>query len=181
MLPRLETIKEERQKLHLTQKKLAGMTGVSTSMINQIESGRCKPSYDTAKKIFESLAKLEGQTSTRNAGDICSGKIIRLAPSNTVREAGKKMHEKTIDQIPIFDEGGLKGLKGLITIDIVNEYTERKDTKIKNVMNPKPPIIDFEFPANALSQLTRISGCVLVEKNSKIVGIITSSDLLKMM
>ena len=120
MLPRLETIKEERQKLHLTQKKLAGMTGVSTSMINQIESGRCKPSYDTAKKIFESLAKLEGQTSTRNAGDICSGKIIRLTPSNTIREAGKKMHEKTIDQIPIFDEDGLKGL---ITIDIVNEYT----------------------------------------------------------
>ena len=178
MLPRLETIKEERKKSGITQKKLASMTGVSTSMINQIESGRCKPSYDTAKKIFESLAKLEGQTSARNAGDICSGKIIRLAPSNTVREAGKKMHEKTIDQIPIFDENGLKGL---ITIDIVNEYTERKDAKIKNVMNPKPPVIDFEFPANALSQLTRISGCVLVEKNSKIVGIITSSDLLKMM
>ena len=178
MLPRLETIKEERQKLHLTQKKLAGMTGVSTSMINQIESGRCKPSYDTAKKIFESLAKLEGQTSIRKAGDICSEKIVRLTPSNTVRDAGKKMHVKTIDQIPIFDEDVLKGL---ITIDIVNEYTERKDTKIKNVMNPKPPVIDFEFPANALSQLTRISGCVLVEKNSKIVGIITSSDLLKMM
>jgi len=88
------------------------------------------------------------------------------------------MHEKTIDQIPVFDEGELKGL---VTIDIVNEYTERKDTKIKNVMNPKPPVIDFEFPANALSQFTRISGCVLVEKNSKIIGIITSSDLLKMM
>jgi len=53
------------------------------------------------------------------------------------------MHEKTIDQIPVFDEGELKGL---VTIDIVNEYTERKDTKIKNEMNPKPPVIDFEFP-----------------------------------
>ena len=178
MLPRLEMIKEERRKLNITQKKLAAMTGVSTSMINQIESGRCKPSYSTAKKIFESLAKHDGQTSTRKAGEICSEKIVRLTPSNTIREAGKKMHEKTIDQIPIFDEDGLKGL---ITIDIVNEYTERKDTKIKNVMNPKPPVIDFEFPANALSQLTRISGCVLVEKNSKIIGIITSSDLLKMM
>ena len=178
MLPRLETIKEERKKLNVTQKKLAAMTGVSTSMINQIESGRCKPSYDTAKKIFESLAKLEGQISTRKAGDICSEKIFRLTPSNTIREAGKKMHEKTIDQIPIFDDGELKGL---VTIDIINEYTERKDTKIKNVMSPKPPVIDVEFPANALSQLTRISGCVLVEKNSKIIGIITSSDLLKMM
>ena len=178
MLPRLETIKEERKKLNVTQKKLAAMTGVSTSMINQIESKRCNPSYDTAKKIFESLAKLEGQTSIRKAGDICSEKIFRLTPNNTIREAGKKMHEKAIDQIPVFDEGELKGL---VTIDIVNEYTERKDTKIKNVMSPKPPVIDFEFPANALSQLTRISGCVLVEKNSKIIGIITSSDLLKMM
>ena len=178
MLPSLETIKEERKKLNMTQKKLAIMTGVSTSMINQIESGRCKPSYNTAKKIFESLAKAEGQTSLRMAGDICSAKIVKLSPTNTVNDAGTVMHRKKIDQIPIFE--GVK-LKGLITIDTVNEYTERKEVKIKNVMNPKPPVIDFEFPANALSQLTRISGCVLVEKNSKIIGIITSSDLLKMM
>ena len=178
MLPNLETIKEERKKLNMTQKKLAAMTGVSTSMINQIESGRCKPSYNTAKKIFESLAKLEGQTSTRKAGDICSAKIVKLTPSDTIRKAGKKMEEKKIDQIPIFDRDELKGL---ITINIVAEYTERKDTKIKNVMSPKPPVIDSETPANALSQLTRISGCVLVEKNSKIIGIITATDILKMM
>ena len=53
MLPSLETIKEERKKLNMTQKQLASMTGVSTSMINQIESGRCKPSYDTAKKFLK--------------------------------------------------------------------------------------------------------------------------------
>ena len=178
MLPRLETIKEERKKYGITQKKLASMTGVSTSMINQIESGRCKPSYDTAKKIFESLAKVSAETSPRKAGDICSPKIVKLSPSNTVSDAGKFMHKEKIDQIPIFEGGELKGL---VTIDIVNEYTEQKDTKIKNVMRAKPPVIDFEFPANALAQLTVISGCVLVEKNFKIVGIITSSDLLKMM
>ena len=55
MLPSLETIKEERKKLSMTQKKLAAMTGVSTSMINQIESGRSKPSYDTAKKSLKFL------------------------------------------------------------------------------------------------------------------------------
>ena len=96
MLPSLETIKEERKKLSMTQKKLAAMTGVSTSMINQIESGRCKPSYNTAKRIFESLAKLEGQTSTRTAGDICSKKIVRLTSSNTVRDAGKKCMKRQL-------------------------------------------------------------------------------------
>jgi len=88
------------------------------------------------------------------------------------------MEEKKIDQIPIFDKNELEGL---ITINIVAEYTERKDTKIKNVMSPKPPVIDSETPANALSQLTRISGCVLVEKKDKIIGIITATDILKMM
>ena len=91
MLPSLKIIKEERKKLNMTQKKLAAMTGVSTSMINQIESKRCKPSYDTAKNIFECLARAEGQTSTRTAGDICSEKIVRLTPNDTISNAGKKM------------------------------------------------------------------------------------------
>ena len=50
MLPRIDSIKQIRLKIGITQKKLAMLTGVSTSMINQIESGRSQPSYDTAKK-----------------------------------------------------------------------------------------------------------------------------------
>ena len=62
MLPRIDSIKQIRQKIGITQKKLATMTDVSTSMINQIESGRSQPSYNTAKKIFENLAKLKGDS-----------------------------------------------------------------------------------------------------------------------
>ena len=53
MLPSIASIKQQRLKTNLTQKELAKEVGVSTSMINQIESGRSQPSYDTAKKIFE--------------------------------------------------------------------------------------------------------------------------------
>ncbi len=72
MLPRLDSIKQARIKLGITQKKLASMTGVSTSMINQIESGRSQPSYETAKRIFDNLATLEGKSSSHKAGDFCS-------------------------------------------------------------------------------------------------------------
>ena len=61
MLPRIDYIKQGRIKLGLTQRELASMSGISTSMINQIESGRCKPSYDTAKRIFEVLALSRGK------------------------------------------------------------------------------------------------------------------------
>ena len=55
----MASIKPTRLKIGLTQHKLASLTGVSTSMINQIESGRCQPSYATAKKIFEVLGSLD--------------------------------------------------------------------------------------------------------------------------
>ncbi len=90
MLPRLDSIKQARIKLGITQKKLATMTGVSTSMINQIESGRSKPSYDTAKRIFDNLATLEGALSSHKAGDFCSKEIVKLKPTNSLHDAIKK-------------------------------------------------------------------------------------------
>ena len=53
MLPSIESVKQQRLKISMTQKELANLVGVSTSMINQIESGRSAPSYNTAKRIFE--------------------------------------------------------------------------------------------------------------------------------
>jgi len=51
-LPKVEDIKKYRIQSRLTQKELAEKAGVSTSMINQIESGRSMPSYNTAIEIF---------------------------------------------------------------------------------------------------------------------------------
>ena len=160
------------------------MTGVSTSMINQIESGRSKPSYDTAKKIFDNLATLEGKSSPLKAGDFCSKDVIKLKPINTLHDAIKKMRKESISQIPIFDG---KDLVGVISEDgIVKRIadvgeSQLKDTKISDVLEPIPPIVDYNTPASAIVPLIRFSKCILISKNSKIIGIITASDTLKMM
>ncbi len=183
MLPRIDSIKQIRLKIGITQKKLAHMTGVSTSMINQIESGRSQPSYDTAKKIFDNLVTLEGK-SPHIAGDFCSKDIIRLKPTDTLHDAIKKMHQLSISQIPIFDK---IEVVGVITEDGIVKHlsdtgeTELKKAKISNTMDSTPPIVDFETPVNVLVPLIRYSKCILVSKQTKIVGIITASDTLKMM
>ena len=82
MLPTIQSIKQQRLKINLTQKQLANEVGVSTSMINQIESGRSQPSYETAKKIFEVLTTKENQSSY-TAGQLCSQNIVSIKPSNT--------------------------------------------------------------------------------------------------
>mgnify|MGYP000533603551 FL=1 len=184
MLPRLETIKEERKKLNMTQKKLAAMTGVSTSMINQIESGRSKPSYDTAKKIFENLAILEGESSSHVAGEICQTPVEKMKPTQTINDAVKKMDEMAISQIPIFagsEPVGVVSEEGLVKKLATTNASQWKKTQLKDVMTSVPPIINYDTPANTLGPLLQFTKCILVSKDSKIVGIITASDTLRMM
>ncbi len=184
MLPRIESIRQIRQKVGVTQKKLADMTGVSTSMINQIESGRSRPSYDTARRIFDSLATLEGASSSHTVGDFCSSDIVRLKPSDTLHDAIRRMHELSISQIPVIDGADVVGL---ISEDgIVRHISEMgeagiKKARLSDTMEPVPPIVDHKTPANVLVPLIRYSKCILVSRNTRIVGIITASDTLKMM
>jgi len=184
LLPRIDSIKQIRQKIGITQKKLATMTGVSTSMINQIESGRSKPSYETAKKIFESLAKLEGESSSHTAGDFCSKDIVKLKPTNTLHDAIKKMHQLSISQIPVFNNSEIVGVvseDGIVKHLADVGEVELKKAKLADTMDPVPPIVDYDTPANVLVPLIRYSKCILVSKKSKIVGIITASDTLKIL
>ncbi|MDA0853839.1 MAG: CBS domain-containing protein [Crenarchaeota archaeon] len=184
MLPRIDSIKQIRLKIGITQKKLAMMTGVSTSMINQIESGTSQPSYNTAKKIFENLAKLEGESSSHTAGDFCSKDIVKLKPSNTLHDAIKKMHELSISQIPVFDNSTIVGViseDGIVKHLADVGEAQLKKSKLEDTMESVPPIVDWDTPANVLVPLIRYSKCILVTKKSKIVGIITASDTLKMM
>jgi predicted transcriptional regulator len=109
MLPRIESIRQLRVKVGMTQRKLSTLAGVSTSMINQIESGRCKPSYDTARKIFEILSSLEGQSSLK-AGDICNRKVIAVQKNESLHDAINKMRSNSISQIPVFDGSRVTGI-----------------------------------------------------------------------
>jgi len=173
-----------RQKIGITQKNLAMMTGVSTSMINQIESGRSQPSYETARKIFDSLSQLEGKSSSHTAGDFCSKDIVKLKPTNTLHDAIKKMHQLSISQIPVFSNSDVVGVvseEGIIKHLADIGEAELKKAKLSDTMDAVPPIVDFDTPANVLVPLIRYTKCILVSKKSKIVGIITASDTLKMM
>jgi predicted transcriptional regulator len=152
-------------------------------MINQIESGRCKPSYDTAKKIFEVLSSQEGKTSLK-AGDICSHEVISVQKDEKLEVVIEKMMKNSISQIPVRE--GSK-IVGLVSEDVLARKVLESDDKknihqvpILQIMEPPPPIVDISTPAKALIPLVRFSKCVLVSRKGEIIGIITISDTLKM-
>ena len=176
MLPSIESIKQQRLKINMTQKELANLVGVSTSMINQIESGRSAPSYNTAKRIFEVLASKESEASAHNAGELCSQKIVKLKPTNTLGEAMVKMDKEKISQIPIFDGNDAVGV--ITDSGIIGHMSDgvSKKIRIEDIMEPAPPIVENETPASTLAPLIKYSKCILVRKGTKIIGIITGAD-----
>lgn len=182
MLPRLEYIKQARIRIGITQRKLAALTGISTSMINQIESGRCKPSYETARKIFEILGSLEGQSSMK-AGDICSRNLISVQKYETLNTAIDKMRSNSISQIPVFDGSRVVGI--LSEDGLAKSMVEKDEKKMRNmviwiVMETPPPVVDVSTPAKALVPLVRFAKCVLISEKGTVIGIITVTDILKM-
>jgi predicted transcriptional regulator len=182
MLPRLEYIKQARIRIGITQRKLATLTGISTSMINQIESGRCKPSYETARKIFEILGSLEGQSSMK-AGDICSRNLISVQKYETLNTAIDKMRSNSISQIPVFDGSRVVGI--LSEDGLAKSMVEKDEKKMLNmvismIMETPPPVVDVSTPAKALVPLVRFAKCVLISEKSTVIGIITVTDTLKM-
>ncbi|GIU72089.1 MAG: hypothetical protein KatS3mg003_1568 [Candidatus Nitrosocaldaceae archaeon] len=182
MLPRLEYIREARIRLNITQKKLAQLSGISTSMLNQIESGRCKPSYDTAKRIFEALSMIEDRKALR-VGDICSKKLIYANKDDSLLKAIKCMKKHSFSQIPVFDDSkpiGLISDDGLIK-HLLNNNIDPKKVRVEDVMDPAPPIVDISTPAKAIVPLLRFSKCMLVSEKGNLVGILTIADTLKMM
>jgi predicted transcriptional regulator len=179
MLPRLEYIKQARMRLGITQRKLAGLTGVSTSMINQIESGRCKPSYETARKIFEILGSLEGRTSMK-AGDICSRHLISVEKDERLHKAIDIMRDNSISQIPVFDSSRLVGILSEDDLAKVMVEKDLRNMHVWQVMEPPPPLVDVSTPAKALIPLVRFARCILVSEKGTVIGIVTITDTLKM-
>ena len=183
LLPSLGLIKQERERLRLSQKQLANMANVSTSMINQIESGRCKPSYETAKRIFEKLTNFE-ESQSETAEDICTWKIVKLKITNTIDDARKKMESVGISQIPIFDGNDPKVVvteQGILSrlADSDNKSNYKK-TQLGDVMEDIPGIVAHVTPVKSIVQLIRTGKFLLVSKDAK-YRIISAKDGLKIM
>ncbi|MCS7141963.1 MAG: CBS domain-containing protein [Candidatus Nitrosocaldus sp.] len=209
MLPRLEYIKQARIRLGLTQRRLATLAGVSTSMINQIESGRCKPSYDTAKRIFEVLNSLEDRSSPKVV-DICTREIIGVSVDDSLHHAIELMRRNSFSQLPVFADSkpvGMVSEEGIVRYimardnntlagdgRLVTSVLNRTDhafrrgrgkglneCRVRDIMEPAPPIVDASTPAKAIVPLIRFSKCVLVSEKGNIVGIVTVADMFKIL
>ncbi len=183
--PPASDIKRIRKSLDITQTELASASGVSQSTIAKIERGNISPSYDIVVRLFETLDGMrhtDGRTLT--AADVASEKVVTIQSSDRVHQASDLMRSTGYSQLPV--------LKGEIPVGSISErgifellrqgstMEQLGQTVISKVMDESFPVVVDSTPIQSVTSLMSNSSAVLVSKKGRIVGVITSADILKL-
>lgn len=179
---KIREIGKRRKIIGLTQKELAGRSGVSQSLVAKLESGKIDPSYSSVQKIETTLAGLEklGLKKDLNAGDIMNCTAISVGKDEKVTRAVKIMWKHGFSQLPVFES--VTPVGSISEDDVLRAHEkygkERvKKLYIKEIMNGGFPIINENTGANSIKELLKENKAILVAGRKKF-GIITKSDFL---
>ena len=183
--PPVSDIKRIRKSLDVTQTELAAASGVSQSTIAKIERGRMSASYETVVKLFETLEGMrKSEKRDLTAADVASDKVVTVQSTDKVHQASDLMRATGYSQLPV--------LKGDIPVGSISErgifellrqgstMDQLAQTVIAKVMDESYPVVADSTPISSVTSLMSSSGAVLVSKKGKIVGMITSADILKL-
>ena len=182
-VPDLSEIRKRRQRLGLSQRRLARNLGVSQSMIAKIENVKINPTYKLVQRIFSYLNSLHSITMGR-VGDLASEPVSALRPTDTVGQAVKIMREHGFKQLPVLD--GNHNLGSVSERGISRRILETKRPqlllrkRIAAVMDEALPTVSEELPAEGIIPLLQQTQAVLTTKEGRIRGIVTNADLLKL-
>ena len=182
-LPTPEEIRQYRLRIGKTQAGLAEQAKVSQSLIARIERGTIDPRVSTLRKILDAL-KNEEKGERVTARQLMRSPVITVSPEDHLKKASKLMEERDISQIPVVKNGVQVG--SISEARVIHEFTSGKDLlslssmKVKDLMGGGFPIVTANTDVEILSRLVEFNPCVLVVEKEKLVGIVTKSDVLRL-
>ena len=184
--PPATEIKRLRHALDITQMQLSSMSGVSQSTIAKIEKGAINGSYESVVRIFDALqGEMDRRRKGRQAKDVMSRNIISIQARERVKKASELMRRSGYSQLPVFDGsqpvGNISEFGILTQLRDGTSMDEVRDRPVREIMNEAFPVVNEDTPLETATSLLSTSKAVLVGRKGKITGIITSSDVLKLM
>lgn len=169
-------IKKLRTDAGLTQQQVAQLAGVSQAHIAKIENQKVDPRLSTINKILQVLTEGKG----KKCGDIMTRNVIFARPSDEVLKVSEKMIEKAISQLPVQKQGKIVGTVTEESI-IRNLHIKIAKETVETIMDPPLPMIPENVEVNVIRPLLEDHLGVLIVHRGNVVGIITRSDLLKIL
>lgn len=181
IFPALAGIKNKRLQLNLTQKELSNNLGLSQSLIAKIESGRLKPNYEIATKIFNYLETMHNKNE-KTCKDILRKNIILIKFNDKLSHAVTVMKEKGISQAPVVQNSRIIG--SISEKRIYEELIKVKDKdkflkeEVHKIIEPEFPTLNPNTPLSVVLPLLKNSEALVIKEKNKILGIITKSDVI---
>ena len=182
MLPELTLIKQMRKQFGLTQMELSLKSGVSQSLIAKIEAGNLIPTYNNAKRLFDTLESLHLETQLKAKDLMQAEKVVGIKPEASLKDAVRLMKKHAISQLPVMEEekcvGEISENSIMEKLHSAKDAVDMDKVLVKEVMADSMPVIQLETPISVITPILEHRPAILVAKKGKIVGIITKQDLL---
>jgi predicted transcriptional regulator len=176
MVLTIDALKQLRLDSGRTQAELAAEIGVSQSYIARLERGSLDPKLSLVRKIVTVLKGKRGKV----CSEIMTPEPILVDARDVVSTAVSLMQKNNYSQLPV-----LRGTQivGIITEwDIIqNLQHDLREISVQAVMSPSGSLmVDEDTSVDVIIPLFEIYQAVIVHNQGRIQGIITRSDLLKL-
>jgi len=174
MIIRGSVLKKMRIEAGLTQTQLARIVGVSQAHIAKIESEKVDPRLSTVNRVLQVLASGRG----KKCGEIMTHGVITASPRDKIQKISELMVKHDISQLPVMDGNRVIGMvteEGIVR----NIGRNIADQTVEKVMEPPLPSVPEDTDVSSIRPLLETHPGVLVTRKGELVGIITRSDLLK--
>ncbi|MGB9786682.1 MAG: CBS domain-containing protein [Infirmifilum sp.] len=183
-IPTPEELRMLRIKAGLTQSEVARRAGVSQSLIARIEAGKVNPRVSTLIRIYSALKSFVEDELT--ACDVMSYPVVFVKPQTSLVEAAKIMWEKGFSQLPVMRDENSENVGTLFDDDILTAFMHEGDRApqltVADVMSDPLPIVPCGTKVRIIARmLGKGIPAVLVEQEMHVVGIITKSDIAKLL
>lgn len=170
-----ELVTAMRRQAGMTQGELARAVGVSQSYIARIESGTLDPKLSVANKILEVLSVQSGPTLSA----VMTADPTTVDARDSVASVIPVMQERAFSQIPVVRSGRVVGI--ITELDIVRNLNRNLDqVSVQAIMDPvAPPMFDENTPLSFILPLFESFQAVLVQKQGRLIGVVTRADAMK--
>ena len=183
VVPDLKEIRRRRERLGISQHKLAKDLRISQSTVAKIESGRINPTYKIVERIFSHLSSLHS-VGMGTAGEVASKPVLAVREGTSVAEAVRTLQKHGFKQLPVLN--GNHNLGSLSERSISRRILETKRPElllrkpVGTVMEEALPTVSEDVAVEVIIPLLQQTQAVLTAKKGRITGIVTNADLLKL-
>ncbi len=174
MIVTVDDLKQMRLSAGVSQMELADEVGVSQAFIARMEKGELDPKLSLVRNIIRFLAGVTQKV----CSNIMTSDVETIDARDPVLQAAAIMRAGSFSQLPVLRGTRLVG--SISQGDIIrNLNLNLTDMTVEAIMNPEGiPMVNENTPVEAIIPLLQAHQAVIVQKQGRLSGIITSSDLL---